>query len=84
MGNPNRNLSNTKKLILLDSLTQDFTMEAMYICISLKLGVPETPFSGFRTCFRYRPFLKIHTKILQCHSKDGKAENMGTVSTMVE
>ena len=39
----NSYLSNTTKLML-DSLLQDFTMEAMYICISLKLGVPETPF----------------------------------------
>ena len=46
----NSNLSNAARFILLDSLLQEFTMGAMYICISFKLWVPKIPFWGFRTC----------------------------------
>ena len=42
MGNPNSNLSDTTKPIFLDSLLQEVTAGATYVCISLKLWGPET------------------------------------------
>ena len=42
-GNPNINLYNTTKPIYLDSLLQEGTLEAIYVCIKSKLWMPKTP-----------------------------------------